>query len=370
DLAIKTAEHQLSAQLIVAIKTAYNNIETFHAAQKLDDLKVVTMDGVECWQRAISIAAVGLYIPGGTAPLFSTVLMLGIPAKIAGCDDVILCSPPQENGEIHPATIYAAHLCGIKKIFRVGGSQAIAAMTLGTESVPKVNKLFGPGNQYVTAAKQRAQKYGVSIDLPAGPSEVLVYADDSAIPSFVASDLLSQAEHGVDSQVILVSNSEEMASKCNEEVISQTITLPRNKIVLECLENSRILIIDNSKMAFKFINDYAPEHLIIASEQPDQYIPLIKNAGSVFLGNYSPESAGDYASGTNHTLPTGGYAKSYSGTNLDAFLKKITFQKLSKQGIQNLGNTITTMAREEQLEAHARAVEIRLNSLTQKKDLG
>ena len=318
---------------------------------------------MECWQKASAIESVGLYIPGGTAPLFSTVLMLGIPASIAGCENVILCSPPQKNGEIHSATIYAADLCGIKKIFRAGGSQAIAAMTLGTESIPKVYKLFGPGNQYVTAAKQKAQKYGVAIDLPAGPSEVLVYADDSAVPSFVAADLLSQAEHGVDSQVVLVSSSEDIALQSIEAVKTQTLSLPRKEVVMKCLENSVALVIQDVDEAFDFINDYAPEHFIIASENSESYIPKIKNAGSVFLGNYSPESAGDYASGTNHTLPTSGYAKSYSGTNLDAFVKKITFQKLTKKGIQNLGNTIMTMAREEQLEAHARAVEIRLKEL-------
>ena len=360
---IKKAEQQLSEELKSAIKTAYSNIKKFHESQVIEDLKVVTVDGVECWQKASAIESVGLYIPGGTAPLFSTVLMLGIPASIAGCENVILCSPPQKNGEIHSATIYAADLCGIKKIFRAGGSQAIAAMTLGTESIPKVYKLFGPGNQYVTAAKQKAQKYGVAIDLPAGPSEVLVYADDSAVPSFVAADLLSQAEHGVDSQVVLVSSSEDIALQSIEAVKTQTLSLPRKEVVMKCLENSVALVIQDVDEAFDFINDYAPEHFIIASENSESYIPKIKNAGSVFLGNYSPESAGDYASGTNHTLPTSGYAKSYSGTHLDAFVKKITFQKLTKKGIQNLGNTIMTMAREEQLEAHARAVEIRLKEL-------
>ena len=360
---INDAETFLSEELKSAIRTAYDNIKKFHEAQIMDDLKVVTMDGVICWQRSSPIESVGLYIPGGTAPLFSTVLMLGIPALIAGCDNVVLCSPPQKNGEIHPATIYAASLCRIHRIYRVGGSQAIAAMTLGTESISKVNKLFGPGNQYVTAAKQIAQKYGVAIDLPAGPSEVLVFADETAVPSFVAADLLSQAEHGVDSQVVLVCTSKELAEESVKELKKQTETLPRRDIVIQCLKNSTALVIDNVEMAFKFINDYAPEHFIIASDDAEKYIPKIKNAGSVFLGNYSPESAGDYASGTNHTLPTSGYAKSYSGTNLDAFVKKITFQKLNKEGIQNLGNTIMTMAREEQLEAHARAVEIRLNTL-------
>ena len=360
---IKNAGNQLSESLKSAIQIAYQNIKTFHDAQVMNDLSVITTEGVECFQRTSAIESVGLYIPGGTAPLFSTVLMLGIPASIAGCENVILCSPPQSNGEIHPATIYTANLCGISQIYRVGGSQAIAAMTIGTESIPKVNKLFGPGNQYVTAAKQKAQKYGLAIDLPAGPSEVLVYADETAQPSFVAADLLSQAEHGEDSQVVLVASNEKVATETVNHVITQTASLPRKEVIKQCLQNSVALIIEDKNKAFDFINNYAPEHFIIASNHSDQYIPLIKNAGSVFLGNYSPESAGDYASGTNHTLPTSGYAKSYSGTNLDAFVKKITFQKLSKKGIQNLGDTIMTMAREEQLEAHARAVEIRLNNL-------
>jgi len=362
---ITNAEMQLTSELKVAIHEAFQNITKFHQAQVMKDIKVTTTEGVECWQRSFPIESVGLYIPGGTAPLFSTVLMLAIPAKIAGCENVVLCSPPQRNGEIHPATLYAAHLCGISKIYRAGGSQAIAAMTLGTESIPKVNKLFGPGNQYVTAAKQKAQKYGVSIDLPAGPSEVLVHADSTANPSFVAADLLSQAEHGVDSQVILVAENKAIAEASIAEVHVQTLSLPRKEIVEKCLENSTALIISDTQKAYDFINEYAPEHFIIASDSPDQYIPLIKNAGSVFLGNYSPESAGDYASGTNHTLPTSGYAKSYSGTNLDAYVKKITFQKLSKEGIQNLGGTIMTMAREEQLEAHARAVQIRLEKIAE-----
>ncbi len=360
---IKNAGNQLSESLKSAIQIAYQNIKIFHDAQVMNDLSVITTEGVECFQRTSAIESVGLYIPGGTAPLFSTVLMLGIPASIAGCENVILCSPPQSNGEIHPATMYTANLCGISQIYRVGGSQAIAAMTIGTESIPKVDKLFGPGNQYVTAAKQKAQKYGLAIDLPAGPSEVLVYADETAQPSFVAADLLSQAEHGVDSQVVLVASNEKVAAETVNYVITQTASLPRKEVVKQCLQNSVALIIEDKNKAFDFINNYAPEHFIIASNHSDQYIPLIKNAGSVFLGNYSPESAGDYASGTNHTLPTSGYAKSYSGTNLDAFVKKITFQKLSKKGIQNLGETIMTMAREEQLEAHARAVEIRLNNL-------
>ena len=289
--------------------------------------------------------------------------MLGIPSKIVGCDEVILCTPPQKNGKIHPAVIYAAHCCGIEKIYKIGGAQAIAAMTLGTASIPKVSKVFGPGNQYVTSAKQKALNYGVAIDLPAGPSEVLVYADDTGVPEYIAADLLSQAEHGVDSQVILVTSSEDLAKKIVANVKEQARSLPRKEIVEKCLENSSVVIIEEVTASFDFINNYAPEHLIIASENADQYVGYIKNAGSVFLGNYSPESAGDYASGTNHTLPTSGFAKSYSGANLDAFVKKITFQKLSKEGIKNLGETIMTMAKAEELEAHARAVEIRIEKL-------
>jgi histidinol dehydrogenase len=285
--------------------------------------------------------------------------MLGIPAQIAGCDNVVLCSPPQKDGKINDAMVYAAQLCGIQNMYKVGGAQAIAAMTHGTESISKVSKIFGPGNQYVTAAKQKALKYGVSIDLPAGPSEVLVYADSGGNPAFVASDLLAQAEHGVDSQVILVTSSETVANETIRAIKTQIATLPRKEIVKKCLKNSSAIVIENVHSAFEFINDYAPEHFIIASDNADQYLELIRNAGSVFIGNYSPESAGDYASGTNHTLPTGGFAKAYSGTNLDAFVKKITFQKISQEGLKNLGSTITTMAREEQLEAHARAVEIR-----------
>jgi len=360
---ISDSVNEISSDLKAAIETAYANIYKFHASQVLKEQKIETSEGVVCWQKSYPINPVGLYIPGGTAPLFSTVLMLGIPAKIAGCKDVMLCSPPQKDGQIHPATLFAAQLCGIEKIFSVGGAQAIAAMTMGTESIPKVNKIFGPGNQYVTAAKQKAMKFGVSIDLPAGPSEVLVYADDTGNPEYIAADLLSQAEHGTDSQVILVVNSESIAKATMSEVLDQTKTLPRKEIVEQCLKNSVALVIEDISEAFEFINDYAPEHFIIASSESEKYIPLIQNAGSVFLGNYSPESAGDYASGTNHTLPTSGFAKSYSGTNLDAYVKKITFQRLSKKGIRKLGDTIMTMAREEQLEAHARAVEVRLKEV-------
>ncbi len=364
---IQEAEQQVPEELKAAIQTAYNNIYKFHEAQIVHSQKIETTSGVLCWQKSIAIESVGLYIPGGTAPLFSTVLMLGIPAKIAGCSEVILCTPPQKNGEVHPAVIYTAQKCGIDNIFKIGGAQAIAAMTLGTESIPKVSKVFGPGNQYVTAGKRKAMDYGVAIDLPAGPSEVLVYADETGIPEFIAADLLSQAEHGIDSQVVLVTTSKDFAKAVISKIEKQSRTLPRREIVERCLENSATVIIGEVKAAFDFINDYAPEHLIVASNDADQYIKYIRNAGSVFLGNYSPESAGDYASGTNHTLPTSGFAKSYSGTNLDGFVKKITFQKLSKEGMRNLGQTIITMAQAEELEAHARAVEIRLEKQNQWK---
>ena len=357
---LRESSKVVSSELKEAIDMAYSNIYKFHEAQKKEGQKIETTPGVVCWQKSYPIDPIGLYIPGGTAPLFSTVMMLGIPAKIAGCKDIVLCSPPQKQGNIHPATLYAAQICGITKIFKVGGSQAIAAMTLGTESIPKVNKLFGPGNQYVTAAKQNAIKYGVAIDLPAGPTEVLVYADESGIPEFIAADLLSQAEHGADSQVILVTKSVETIDNVMVEIEKQVRSLPRREIVELCIANSAAIVLEDVEKAFDFINSYAPEHLIIASDHAEDYVPYIQNAGSVFLGNYSPESAGDYASGTNHTLPTGGFAKSYSGTNLDAFVKQITFQHLSKKGIQNLGNTIMTMARAERLEAHARSVDIRL----------
>jgi histidinol dehydrogenase len=325
------------------------------------------MEGVTCMRKSVPIQSVGLYIPGGTAPLFSTVLMLGIPANLAGCEEIVICTPPDKDGNIHPAILYTADLIGIDKIVKSGGAQAIAALTFGTESVPKVDKIFGPGNQYVTAAKQLATKKGVAIDMPAGPSEVLVYADNSAIPSFVAADLLSQAEHGVDSQVILVASSEKVAKKVLKEVEEQLEKLPRKDIAKRALDNSVAVIMGKEENAIELINDYAPEHLIICVENEDFVVSQIVNAGSIFIGNFTPESAGDYASGTNHTLPTYGYAKNYSGVSLDSFVKKITYQKITEKGIQKLGQTVEIMAANELLDAHKNAVSIRLKYLKDKK---
>ncbi len=360
---IERSESQVSEELKDAIRKAKSNIETFHGAQIADDLTIETLDGVICQQRSVGIEKVGLYIPGGTAPLFSTVLMLAVPASLAGCKEIIMCSPPNSNGEINPAILWTAALCGVTRIYKVGGAQAIAGMSIGTESIPRVSKIFGPGNQFVTAAKINAQNYGVSIDMPAGPSELLVYAADDAVPSFVASDLLSQAEHGSDSQVILVAQSVKMINSVNLSLIELALELPRLAIVKESIASSKAILINDVDKAFRYINDYAPEHLIIASETPDIYVDKIVNAGSVFLGNYCPESAGDYASGTNHTLPTDGWAKSYNGVNVDSFSRKITFQKISKNGIKELGNTIITMAENEQLQAHANAVKVRLQAM-------
>ncbi len=351
----------ISTDLKEAIKTAYANIETFHLAQKVGNIDIETIKGILCSQRTMPIQKVGIYIPGGTAPLFSTVLMLAIPAKIAGCDEVVLCTPPDKGGQIHPAILFAALLCGITEIRLVGGAQAIAAMTFGTDEIPAVYKIFGPGNQYVTAAKHLAQNYGVAIDMPAGPSEVLVFGDKTSVPAFMAADLLAQAEHGVDSQVILVLSDESKLNETLGEIELQIDDLPRKSIILQALQNSKAIVISDVEKVFEFINMFAPEHLIIASDKAEDYIPYIKNAGSVFLGNYCPESAGDYASGTNHTLPTNGWARSYSGLNLDAFCKKITFQTISKEGIQSLGKTIIDMAEGEQLQAHANAVKVRIN---------
>ncbi|MGY6520124.1 MAG: histidinol dehydrogenase [Mongoliitalea sp.] len=364
---IVAAKAMVDPALKEAILTAKENIEKFHAAQQSPDLIMEVMEGVTCMRKSVAIQKVGLYIPGGTAPLFSTVLMLGIPANIAGCEEVVLCTPPNKEGNIHPAILYTADLIGIDKIVKAGGAQAIAALTYGTESVPKVDKIFGPGNQYVTAAKQLAVKKGVAIDMPAGPSEVLVYADQSAVPAFVASDLLSQAEHGVDSQVILVASSEKIAQKVLKEVEVQLEKLPRKEIAKKALDNSVAVIMPVEKTAVDLINFYAPEHLIICVENEEAVVNSIINAGSVFIGNYTPESAGDYASGTNHTLPTYGYARNYSGVSLDSFLKKITYQKITAQGIQNLGPTVEIMAANEQLEAHKNAVTIRLDYLEKKK---
>ena len=367
DTEIKAALEAVSQELKTAIQVAKANIERFHAAQATPELIEEVMQGVVCRRKSVPIQKVGLYIPGGTAPLFSTVLMLGVPAKIAGCSEIVLCTPPNREGKIHPAILYTADLIGIRKIMKVGGAQAIGALTFGTESVPQVDKIFGPGNQYVTAAKQLATKYGVAIDMPAGPSEVLVYADETAIPAFVASDLLSQAEHGVDSQVVLVTPSEKFAKKVLKEINEQVEELPRKDIAKKALENSQIVVMKDQKQALALINQYAPEHLIIAVENEDEVVDAIYNAGSIFIGNFTPESAGDYASGTNHTLPTYGYAKNYSGVSLDSFLKKMTYQKISPEGLKNLGPTVEIMAANELLEAHKNAVTIRLNYLKSNK---
>lgn len=353
-------ENLVSDALKNAIQLAKTNIETFHAAQE-DTFKIIEpMPGVKCWRKSVAIQKVGLYIPGGTAPLFSTILMLGVPAKYAGCEEIILCTPPDSNGNINPAILYTAKLVGITKVFKVGGVQAIGAMAYGTEVIPKVYKIFGPGNQYVTYAKQLINKQGIAIDMPAGPSEVTIYADESCVPEFVAADLLSQAEHGSDSQVILVSNNQTIIDKVLIEIEKQLLVLPRKKIATEALKHSTAFLVNTTSEAIDLLNEYAPEHLILACNNCETVAEQIINAGSVFLGNYSCESAGDYASGTNHTLPTNGYAKSYSGVSLDSFVKKITFQKLTKEGLQNIGPAIELMANSEGLEAHKNAVTIRL----------
>lgn len=352
---IEQAEASLTTELKQAIQQAYRNIRTFHEAQKQAPQKIETMTGVTCWRKSVGIDKVGVYIPGGTAPLFSTVLMLGIPAQIAGCREVVLCTPSD-----HPAILYAAALCGITNIFRVGGAQAIAAMAYGTETIPQVYKIFGPGNQYVTAAKMLINKEGVAIDMPAGPSEVAVYADETANPAFVAADLLSQAEHGIDSQVLLVSTSESLIDAVNVELEKQLAVLPRAEFAAKALENSQAVLVSTEAIALEMLNQYAAEHLILSVANAEEVSDKIYNAGSIFLGNYTPESAGDYASGTNHTLPTNGFAKAYSGVSLDSFVKKITIQHISQEGIQTLGNTIIEMAEAESLKAHANAVRVRL----------
>ena len=367
---VQAAAAQLSPELIEAIALAKSNIEKFHAAQTTPELVVEVMPGVICSRKSVPIQRVGLYIPGGTAPLFSTVLMLGVPAALAGCAEVVLCTPTNKGGNIHPAILYTAQLVGISKIVKVGGAQAIAALTFGTESVPQVDKIFGPGNQYVTAAKQMATKYGVAIDMPAGPSEVLVYADETAIPTFVAADLLSQAEHGVDSQVVLVSPSEDFVKKVLAEIGLQLESLPRKDIAAKALKNSCAVILEDTDTAIALINAYAPEHLILALANEETILDKIYNAGSVFIGNFSPEAAGDYASGTNHTLPTSGYARNYSGVSLDSFVKKITYQKITAKGLQALGPAVEIMAANEQLDAHKNAVTLRLNSLKTNKNEG
>lgn len=363
---IELASSLVSQELKNAIQKAKSNIESFHAAQKTDRVTVETTAGVSCWQEKRAIQKIGLYIPGGTAPLFSTVLMLAVPAKIAGCKDLVLCSPPNKEGKIANEILYAAQLCGVTKVIKVGGIQAIAGLTFGTENIPQVYKIFGPGNQYVTVAKQLATKYGVAIDMPAGPSELLVVADDSANASFVASDLLSQAEHGTDSQVILVATSKTILKAVADEIEVQLAQLPRKEIASQAIANSKLIYVETQEIALDMINEYAPEHFIICTENEEFYIDNIVNAGSVFIGNYTPESAGDYASGTNHTLPTNGFSKAYSGVNLDSFTKSITFQKITKEGILNIGNTIELMAEAEGLQAHKNAVTLRLNALNNK----
>lgn len=356
---ILEAESIVSEELKKAILLAKDNIQKFHKAQAQELPCVETMPGVTCWQKAKAIEKVGLYIPGGTAPLFSTVLMLAIPAQIAGCKEIVLCTPPNKEGKVHPAVLFAAKTAGVNKIFKIGGVQAIASMAFGTESVPKVYKIFGPGNQYVTAAKQMVSLKDVAIDMPAGPSEVEVLADDSANPVFVASDLLSQAEHGVDSQAILVTTSESLANKVMQEVESQLAKLPRKEIAEKSIANSKIFIVKDMQEAVCISNSYAPEHLIISANGYREIAEQIDNAGSIFLGHYTPESAGDYASGTNHTLPTNGYAKAYSGVNLDSFRKKITYQEITKEGLERIGDAIEIMASNEQLFAHQNAVILR-----------
>ena len=357
------AENLVSEDLKAAIRLAKQNIETFHAAQRFEGKKVQTQPGVTCWQKAVAIEKVGLYIPGGTAPLFSTVLMLAVPARIAGCKEIVLCTPPGRDGKVHPAVLFAAKVAGVNRIFKAGGIQAIAAMAYGKESVPKVYKIFGPGNQYVTAAKQLVSLRDVAIDMPAGPSEVEVLADETANPIFVAADLLSQAEHGVDSQVILITTSVELQQAVKVEVERQLALLPRKEIAEESLANSKLIVVDSMTEAIELTNAYAPEHLIIETEDYLSVAERIVNAGSVFLGSLTPESAGDYASGTNHTLPTNGYAKAYSGVSLDSFIRKITFQEIKPEGLNIIGPAIELMAANEQLDAHKNAVSVRLGQL-------
>ncbi|HTI94405.1 MAG TPA: histidinol dehydrogenase [Puia sp.] len=357
---ISDGAEEVGEELRAAIRQAHANILRFHSQQRQAEQVAEVMPGVKCWRKSVAIEKVGLYIPGGTAPLFSTLLMLAIPAKIAGCRDIVLCSPPDPDGRLHPAILFAAQLVGVTRIFRVGGVQAIAAMAYGTESVPQVYKIFGPGNQYVTCAKQLVQRDGVAIDMPAGPSEVAVYADETCDPLFVAADLLSQAEHGADSQVVLVSTSSVVVTAVLAEVDRQVAQLPRSDMAQRALANSRAFIVRDNTQAMQLLNDYAPEHLILACSEPESLADQVINAGSVFLGHYSPESAGDYASGTNHVLPTNGHARAYSGVSLDSFVKKITFQHLSREGLAGIGMTVRRMAEAEGLEAHAKAVSLRM----------
>lgn len=357
---ISQAEQQTSPELKSAIQQAYENIKKFHEAQHSEILSMETMPGVRCMRKNVPIQKVGLYIPGGTAPLFSSVLMLGVPAKLAGCQEIVMCSPPNRKGKLHPAILYTAKLIGIEKIYKVGGAQAVAAMAYGTPTIPKVYKIFGPGNQYVTVAKQIVSQKGLSIDMPAGPSEVAVYADETANPAFVASDLLSQAEHGKDSQVLLVTTDAHLMDRVAPEIRRQLEELPRKDFAHAALENSVVCVMETHEDAVDLLNEYGPEHLIIATENPREAMDYVVNAGSVFLGQYTPESAGDYASGTNHTLPTNGYAKSYSGVSLDSFMKKITYQEISEEGLLQLGPVVEVMAEAEELQAHKNAVSLRL----------
>ncbi len=359
---IQDAENLVSDELKEAIKSAYTNIHTFHQKQMAAVEVIETMPGVQCWRKSIAIEKVGLYIPGGTAPLFSTVLMLAVPAQIAGCAETILCSPPDKQGKIHPAILYTANLCGVKKIFKAGGAQAIAAMAYGTETIPKVYKIFGPGNQYVTAAKQLINKDGIAIDMPAGPSEVLVIGDDESRPDFIAADLLAQAEHGADSQVIFVTTEEAYLNLVHFAIDQQLKNLPRKELTEKALENSKMILVKDVEEAIAFSNAYAPEHLILQTRNAEELAEKVINAGSVFIGHYTPESVGDYASGTNHTLPTNGFANAYSGVSLDSFVKKITYQKISKVGLETIGKTVEVMAANEKLEAHKNAVSIRLKN--------
>lgn len=363
---VEQATQLLTPALKTAIQSAKVNIEIFHQAQIKKEEKIETMPGVWCWRKAVGIEKVGIYIPGGTAPLFSTVLMLGIPAKLAGCKEVVLCTPPRKDGTVDPAILYAANLVGIQQIYTIGGVQAIAALAFGTETVPKVFKIFGPGNQYVTAAKQLIQQQGVAIDMPAGPSEVCVYADETAVPAFVAADLLSQAEHGADSQVLLIASNKNIVDLVQAELELQLATLPRQAFATKALENSKAIVVAAREDAIQLINAYAPEHLILSIDNALVVAEKIINAGSVFIGNYSPESVGDYASGTNHTLPTNGHAKAYSGVSVDSFVKKITFQQLTEMGLKNIAQTVIQMATGEQLEAHAQAVAIRVKDIESK----
>jgi histidinol dehydrogenase len=358
---IAEAVATIPSTLKTAILAAAKNIEVFHAAQKRISEKIETMPGVTCWRKATAIQKVGIYIPGGSAPLFSTVLMLGVPARLAGCEEVILCSPPDKNGKINPAILFAAQLTGVKKIYKVGGAQAIAAMAFGTETIPSVSKIFGPGNQYVTKAKQLISQEGIAIDMPAGPSEVLVIADENADPAFVAADLLSQAEHGADSQVVLATTNTKMVNRISKEIEKQLESLPRKEIAKEALSNSLSLVFENNKDLIDFVNEFAPEHLIINTKDCDQLVDEVVNAGSIFLGPYTPEAAGDYASGTNHTLPTNGFAKAFGGVSLESFMKYITVQKISKTGLDVLGPIVEAMAEAEQLKGHAEAVRVRRN---------